>query len=83
MKLYNTFILFFFLLPIVAFTQITETYNTYTLNKNNSLLLPQFDTASIVNSDVENIILSLYVLNMGMDENTEVQLTINPINLKS
>lgn len=53
------------------------------LDSDTSIVLPYFDTSSIVNSNIQAITLSLYVLNKTPNEPSRVQITINPIDLNS
>lgn len=83
MKVYRPFFLFFVLIPLVGAAQVMPPLGVYKVSSENSLLLPRFDTSAIVNSDVTNIILSLYVLGVSNPENSELQLTVNRVDLKN
>ena len=84
MRFYELIVLLMIFLPFMVYAQEVNTYNMYTLNKDSFLLLPHFNTSAIANSDIENIILSLYVLDIKSTErNAEMQFTVNPINLES
>lgn len=58
--------------------QVTSNYsmNTLFLNKEQALLLPIFNTSSILNSSIDKIVISLYVLNIN-SVTPEVNFTIN------
>lgn len=72
--------IFFFILFLVPLSNIHGDFmNTIFLNQNQSILLPSFNTVSLLDSSIENIILSLYVLDIkSNDESPEIHLTINP-----
>ncbi len=53
------------------------------LDSENSLVLPYFDTTSIANSNIENIVLSLYVIEKTPVTLNSVQITINSLDLNT
>jgi|GEM_PF-4348704 len=76
---------FLFLSPILTNAQVDSSkivsnpMNTLLLNQNQSILLPSFNTTPLLNSSIENIVLSLYVLDIKLDnESPEIHITINP-----
>ncbi len=48
------------------------------LDRDRSIVLPNFDTSSIVGSNIEEIVLSLYLLERTPKSSEQVQITINP-----
>src|SRR3989344_6500058 len=59
----------------------TENQGFLVLNKENSIVLPNFDTSSISEADVTQIILSLYGLDKKPKSDRRLQITINPFNI--
>lgn len=57
--------------------------STLVLDEDNSIVLPYFDTSSIVNSNIESITLSLHVLDKIPKRTERLQITINPVDLST
>ncbi len=57
--------------------------NVLYLNSDTSIVLPYFDTSSVANSNIDAIILSLYVLDKTPEVSSRVQITINPVDLNT
>lgn len=79
MKTITALFFILFLVPVSnTHGQIVDNFNMLFLNQKQSILLPNFNTTSLLDSSIENIVLSLYVLDIKSDnEFPEVHLTIN------
>lgn len=60
-----------------------EIQSTLILDADTSIVLPYFDTSSIINSNIDSIILSLYVLDKIPDTADKIQITINTVDLNT
>lgn len=83
-------IILLFFIPILTFMPMkingqehNEIQSTLILDADTSIVLPYFDTSSIINSNIDSIILSLYVLDKIPDTADKIQITINTVDLNT
>lgn len=60
-----------------------QNQETLVLDRETSIVLPEFNTSFIVKSNISKIILSLFLLDISFAESKKVHLTINPFDPKT